>query len=79
MTIDQTKYAQDFVQVWSITMTKRSLGAFRVIFGFMLTFIVISLVTLGWVLYKLYPLIKTGGGFKELLAPLPVFKKNEEI
>lgn len=75
---DQTKYAQDFVQVWSITMTKRSLGMFRFIFGFLLTLFVLALAALGWVLFKLYPLIRENGGFKEFLVFLPVIKKKEE-
>ena len=75
---DQGKFAQDFVQVWSITMTKRSLGVFRFIFGFLLTLFVLSLSLLGWILYKVYPLIRDNGGFKELLIPLPVIKKKEE-
>jgi len=77
-TIDQGRLAQDFVQVWSITMTKRSLGVFRFIFGTLLTVLVLSLLSLGWILYKVYPLIRENGGFKELLIPLPVMKKKEE-
>jgi type III secretion protein J len=76
--IDQGRMAQDFVQVWSITMTKRSLGVFRFIFGSLLTVLVLSLLSLGWVLFKVYPLIRENGGFKELLIPLPVMKKKEE-
>ncbi|NDE63473.1 MAG: EscJ/YscJ/HrcJ family type III secretion inner membrane ring protein [Chlamydiae bacterium] len=75
---DQTKYAQDFVQVWSITMTKRSLGTFRFIFGLLLSLVVIALAALGWVLFKLYPLIRENGGFKEFLVFLPISKKKEE-
>lgn len=79
MSMDQGKYAQDFAQIWSITMTKRSLGMFRFIFGFLLSVIVLLLATLGWALYKMYPLIRDNGGFKEFFIPMPVLKKKAEI
>ncbi len=78
MSPEQGRYAQDFAQIWSITMTKRSLGVFRFIFGFLLTFIVLLLVALGWILYKAYPLIRENGGFKEFFIPIPMIGRKKE-
>lgn len=58
-----------FVNVWSIILAKESLFRFRVIFFTFTLLLLILLLSLFWVLWKTYPLLKPYGGLKELLSP----------
>jgi len=49
---------KDYVSIWSIVMTKRSLARFRMIFFFFISAIIIFAGAAGWLIYKFYPQIK---------------------
>jgi type III secretion protein J len=65
---------KDYVSIWSIVMSKSSASRFRVLFFFLSLFAVIFAVFAAWLIWKLYPTLKTKDGLKQLLktAPFPV-------
>lgn len=69
-----------FVNVWSIILAKSSLTRFRIVFFSFTIAILILLLTLIWILWKIYPLLKQAGGLKQLasLRAIPTEKKTEE-
>ena len=57
--------AKEYVSIWSIIMTKNSLSRFRMIFFFFIAMIVVFGGTIGWLIYKFYPLHKAKKETKE--------------
>jgi type III secretion protein J len=47
--------AKEYVSIWSIVMTKASLGKFRAIFFLLICLILVFCAVLGWMVYKFYP------------------------
>lgn len=70
---------KQYVSVWSILIAKDSLTLFRIIFLSFSVLILLLLLVLVWVIWKVYPLLKNNGGFKELfhLHPIKVLPKAE--
>lgn len=51
-------YGKEYVSLWSMVMTKKSVGRFRFIF-FLLIFIILAMGgALGWFVYKYFPMIQ---------------------
>lgn len=74
---------KQYVNIWSIILAKESVSRFRILFfslTLLLLLLMLSLIWLGW---KLYPLLRAHGGVKELLHIHPISledktKPNEE-
>lgn len=69
-----------YVNVWSMTIAKDSLTRFRLFFfSFTITILILVLI-LTWLLWKVYPLLRHSGGFKQLfsLRPFQMEKKPSE-
>jgi len=66
---------KEYVSIWSIVMSQGSAGRFRFIFFTLLFFMFSFALLTGWMVWKLYPLIKRRG-FKELFTPKPVLLKD---
>ncbi len=64
--------AREYVSIWSIVMSKQSATRFRVIFFIILILGIVFAAAVGWILWKVYPLFKRAGGFKEILNPVPL-------
>lgn len=62
----------EYVKIWSIILSKDSAGAFRSIFFFLLFAALLFAVALGWLLWKLYPMLRQRGGLKKLITPAPL-------
>lgn len=63
---------KQYVTVWTVILAKESLSRFRFIF-FSFTIIVLLLaVILSWILWKIHPVLKAQGGFKELFHLKPI-------
>ena len=60
-----------YVSIWSIVMSKSSAARFRVLFFFLSLFAVVFGVFAAWLIWKLYPTLKSKGGLKGLLKPAP--------
>lgn len=60
-----------YVSIWSIVMSKESASKFKTIFFFCLLFTILFGLVLGWVLWKIFPLIRAKG-LKELLRVRPL-------
>jgi len=69
---------KEYVNIWSIVMSKTSASRFRTLF-FILCFasVLFALLT-GWFIWKLYPLLKSKGGLKKLFVPTPLPVAIEE-
>lgn len=69
---------KQFVSVWTLIIAKESLTRFRIIFFTFTLLILFLLLGLLWLCWKLYPLLKTHGGLKELFKVKPLQVKKEE-
>lgn len=69
-----------FVRVWSITIAKTALTRFRIIFFSFTIALLILLLSLIWLLWKFFPMLKELGGFKGLfsLQQIEPGKRGEE-
>ncbi len=77
--MEMTGSTGEFVSIWNIVVNKNSLGKFRFLFFCLTFFGTIFAILFGWVIWKIYPTLKTKG-FKELLKPSPLTesKTNKE-
>jgi type III secretion protein J len=63
---------KQWVQVWNMVIAKESLARFRLIFFTFSAIIVFGILSLIWILWKVYPLLRKHGGFKELFHLKPI-------
>ncbi len=68
---------KDYVSIWSIVMSKSSAGRFRTLFMFLSVCALLFAVCAGWLIWKLYPALKTRGGLKQLFKTAP-FRNPED-
>lgn len=69
---------KEYVSIWSIVMSKNSAGRFRVLFFSLMLFSIAFALILGWVIWKVYPILKRKGGFKSLLRATPIHDETSE-
>lgn len=67
-----TQAPKDYVSIWSIILNKESALRFRILFIFLIFLGFLFAISMGWLLWKFYPLLRKAGGFKELLNPRPL-------
>jgi type III secretion protein J len=62
-----------YVRVWSIILAKDSLTRFQMVFFSFCIIIFLLVLSVGWLSWKIYPLLKSRGGFAQLFhfTPLP--------
>lgn len=70
---------KQYVSVWSIIVAKDSVTRFRTIFISFSALILLLLLGMVWVIWKVYPLLKQHGGFKELLHLHPIKPGAKEV
>jgi type III secretion protein J len=63
--------SKEYVKIWSIVMNKDSAGTFRFVFFFLLILTLALAIIAGWVIWKIYPMLRSKGGFRELFNPVP--------
>ncbi|MFS8563978.1 MAG: type III secretion inner membrane ring lipoprotein SctJ [Rhabdochlamydiaceae bacterium] len=63
---------KEFVNIWSIVMSKQSAARFRFLFFSLVLANIVFIGAAGWILWKFYPILQKNGGFKQLLDPLPL-------
>ena len=66
---------REYVSIWSIVMSASSAGKFRFIFFTLLLFMISFILITGWMVWKIYPIIKRKG-LKEILNPKPILMKE---
>jgi type III secretion protein J len=71
---------KSYVSIWTIVLAKESVTRFRVVFFTFSFLLLLMAVCLIWLTWKIYPLLKRHGGFKELfhLQPLKIGAPEEE-
>ncbi len=62
----------EYVSIWNIVMSKKSVSRFRVLFFIITAIAVLLAIVLGWISWKFYPHLKKKGGLKELFNPIPL-------
>ncbi len=70
--------AKEYVKIWSMVMSKESAAKFRTVFFTILVIALVVLLALGWLVWKVYPIIRTNGGMGELFNPIPLLKKKKK-
>ena len=69
--------AQEYVSVWSIVMNQASVPRFRTLFVIFCLLLIALLLSLGWLIWKFYPILRKSG-IKALLQPTPIeLEKNK--
>jgi type III secretion protein J len=63
---------KQWVNVWSVIIAKDSLTRFRVIFFTFCLIILLFSMTLVWIGWKMYPLLKANGGIRQLISLKPI-------
>lgn len=61
----------EYVNIWSIVMSKESVARFRVLFFFITSLTLFLAILLGWLIWKFYPTLKKKGALKDLFNPIP--------
>ena len=80
LTLNQISSEREWKKVWGVILAEESLVRFRVIF-FAMSILLLSLVlTLIWIIWKLFPIIQSTGGIQSLLSldPLTMSDVNME-
>jgi len=74
---------REYVKIWNVVMSRSSASTFRAIFVSLLVLSLVLAVVAGWVIWKIYPMLRKKGGFRELLNPIPYIqndpKKEEPV
>lgn len=63
---------KQFVNIWSIIVAKDSVTRFRTVFFSFVILILLLLMAMIWIAWKIHPVLKRYGGFKELLHLHPI-------
>jgi type III secretion protein J len=72
-----TNQPRDYTSVWSIVIAKQSLPKFRFLFFLLVASNIAFLVIAFWLLWKVYPISREHGGFRQLFNPAPMQKPEE--
>lgn len=70
--------AKEYVKIWSIVMSKESAAKFRAVFFTILVIAMIIFLALGWLIWKVYPIIRSNGGIGEIFNPIPLLRKKKK-
>lgn len=66
---------ENYVSIWSIVMSKESASRFRTVFFFLCFFMILFALLAAWLIWKLYPILKTREGRKTLVTLTPFLKE----
>lgn len=61
-----------FANIWSVIVAEESITRFRAIFFSFMVAILVLVLLLGWITWKLYPVMDQLGGFKALFGLAPI-------
>lgn len=64
--VAQTDEEKNYVNIWSITIAKESVTRFRILFFIFTILLLILTVSLIWLCWKIFPLLRDKGGIKTL-------------
>jgi len=72
------KKAKEYVKIWSMTMESSSIKKFRTIFFCLLGFIIVLMTILSWIIWKVYPILRSQTNFKSFFHPSPFSSHAQE-
>lgn len=67
-----------YVNVWGLIIAQDSLFTFRILFFSFIVAILLLLLCLIWIAWKIYPLLRKHGGFKELFHVHPISLEDKQ-
>lgn len=67
---------QEYVKIWSMIISRSSLPLFRMLFFFILLFSILFMGLTGWLIWKVYPLIREHG-WRVLFGIAPITSHDE--
>lgn len=62
----------DYTSIWSIVLAKDSIARFRFLFFSLIFLSIILLVLAMWMVWKIYPILRSQGGFRRLFDAAPL-------
>lgn len=68
---------RDYTSVWSIVISKQSVARFRLLFFLLIATNIFFLILAVWMIWKIYPILRQQGGFRQLLNPIPMQEREE--
>lgn len=68
---------RDYTSVWSIVISKQSVARFRLLFFLLIATNIFFLILAVWMIWKIYPILRQQGGFRQLLNPIPMQQQEE--
>ncbi len=68
----------EYTSIWSIIINKESVLRFRFLFVSLILANIFLLVLVMWMLWKVYPVLKTKGGLRSLFQAAPIILPEEE-
>lgn len=66
-----TPKPKEYVSIWSIVMSKTSAARFRLLFFSLIIGLILFALLMGWLFWKVYPIVRKKGGLRKLLSPAP--------
>ncbi len=69
---------RDYTTIWSIVLSEHSVMRFRLLFISLITTNIILLLIAAWMIWKIYPILQSQGGLRQLFQPTPL-KAPDEI
>ncbi len=66
-----TPKPKEYVSIWSIVMSKASASRFRVLFFSLIIGLILFALLMGWLFWKVYPIVRKKGGFRKLFSAAP--------
>lgn len=68
---------EEYVKIWSMVISKDSARQFRSIFVMLLLGLILLALIAGWMMWKVYPIIRTNGGIVQFFNPIPFLKRKK--
>lgn len=72
-----TSQPREYTAIWSIILSNESVTRFRFLFVSLVASNIIFLIAALWMLWKLYPILRSQGGLSRLFQPAPLKVENE--
>ena len=68
---------RDYTSIWSIVLSKDSVVRFRLLFLSLILSNIILLILALWMIWKVYPILRSQGGLRRLFHPEPLKAEDE--
>ena len=77
ISVDEPVHGKSYVRIWSMIISQDSAATFRFLFFTLLTIALLFAALAGWLIWKVYPLLRSKDGWKQLVKPSPLPLEND--